>query len=346
MSISWWKWLSALTVLITLIVGLKAPLSPGIPAVNPDKLDNGATSVTITGYNTHFKETSSSLQVWLKNGDAIFCPYEMAVVDENTMRASFSITEVIDGAFFDLYVNNDVDGTLFLPMAFLQSGMEVGLNPDKTEDCRKEITVTEAATYDFPNQPILNETIRNILVHVPSWFAMIFVMFLSLIYSIRFLNSSKMKFDAGAETAAHVGLLFAFIGLATGSIWARFTWGAWWVSDPRLNGAALGVLVYLAYFVLKSSINDKEKSARLGAVYNIFAFTMMILFVMVLPRMTESLHPGVGGNPAFSQYDIDDNLRLVFYPAVIGWIGMAVWIFDVRYRMTKLRYRELLGNEE
>jgi len=97
---------------------------------------------------------------------------------------------------------------------------------------------------------------------------------------------------------------------------------------------------------LKSSINDKEKSARLGAVYNIFAFTMMILFVMVLPRMTDSLHPGVGGNPAFSQYDLDDNLRLVFYPAVFGWIGMAVWIFDVRYRIMKLRYRELLGNEE
>ncbi|HKK38630.1 MAG TPA: cytochrome c biogenesis protein [Cryomorphaceae bacterium] len=346
MSIAWWKWLSALTVLITLIVGLKAPLSPGIPAVSPDKLDYGATSVTITGYNTHFEEASSSLQVWVKNGEAVFCPYEMAIVDENTMRASFSITEVIDGAFFDLYVNNDIDGTLFLPRAFLQSGMEVGLNPDKTEDCRKEITVTEAAAYDFPNQPILNETIRNLLVHVPSWFAMIFVMLLSLIYSIRFLNSSNMNFDVRAETAAHVGLLFAFIGLATGSIWARFTWGAWWVSDPRLNGAALGVLVYLAYFVLKSSINDKEKSARLGAVYNIFAFTMMILFVMVLPRMTDSLHPGVGGNPAFSQYDLDDNLRLVFYPAVFGWIGMAVWIFDVRYRIMKLRYRELLGNEE
>jgi heme exporter protein C len=346
MSIAWWKWLSALTVLITLIVGLKAPLSPGIPAVSPDKLDYGATGVTITGYNTHFKEAEGSLQVWLKNGEAIFCPYEMAIVDENTMRASFSVTEVIDGAFFDLYVNNDVDGTLYLPQALLQSGMEVDLNPDVKEDCRKEISVTETDAYNFPNQPILNETIRNILIHVPSWFAMIFVMLLSLIFSIRFLNSSQMEFDTRAETAAHVGLLFAFIGLATGSIWARFTWGAWWVSDPRLNGAALGVLVYLAYFVLKSSVNDKEKSARLGAVYNIFAFTMMILFVMVLPRMTDSLHPGVGGNPAFSQYDLDDNLRLVFYPAVIGWIGIALWIFDVRYRMMRLRMKELLGNDE
>jgi heme exporter protein C len=345
MSISWWKWVSALTVLITLIVGLKAPLAPGIAAVSPDKLDYGATSISVTGYNTHFEKGRESLQIWLKNGEAIFCPYEVAIVDDNKMRASFSVTEVIDDAFFDLYINTDLDGTLVLPQAFLQSGMEVGLNPDRTDSCLEEVAVSENTSYNFPNQAILNETIRNILVHVPSWFAMIFVMLLSLIYSIRYLNSSNLNFDLKAETAAHVGLLFAFIGLGTGSIWARFTWGAWWVSDPRLNGAALGVLVYLAYFVLKSSINDKEKSARLAAVYNIFAFVMMILFIIVLPRMTDSLHPGVGGNPAFSQYDLDDNLRMVFYPAVLGWIGMAVWIFQLRFRLTRLQLKKILPND-
>jgi len=123
MSISWWKWVSALTVLITLIVGLKAPLAPGIAAVSPDKLDYGATSISVTGYNTHFQEGKESLQIWLKNGEAVFCPYEVAIVDDNNMRASFSITEVIDDAFFDLYINTDIDGTLVLPQAFLQSGL-------------------------------------------------------------------------------------------------------------------------------------------------------------------------------------------------------------------------------
>jgi len=345
MSIAWWKWLSALIVLLTLIVGFKTPLAPGIPHVSPDILTYGANSVTVTGYNTHFKSAETSLQIWLENGDAVFCPYEVAVVDENTMRASFSVTEEVENAFFDLYVNNDEDGTLFLPDALLQNGIEVGLNPDKTENCLNELSVIESSGYDFPNQPILNETIRNLLLHVPSWFAMIFVMLISLVFSIQYLNSSDPISDIKAESAAHVGLLFAFIGLATGSVWARFTWGAWWVSDPRLNGAALGVLVYLAYFVLKSSVTDREKGARLGAVYNIFAFTMMILFVLVLPRMTESLHPGVGGNPAFSQYDLDDNLRLVFYPAVLGWIGMSVWIYHVRYRAKRLMYRQIMNND-
>jgi heme exporter protein C len=117
------------------------------------------------------------------------------------------------------------------------------------------------------------------------------------------------------------------------------------VNDPRLNGAAIAVLIYLAYFVLKSSVNDEAKAARLGAVYNIFAFVMMLVFVMVLPRMTDSLHPGVGGNPAFSQYDLDDNMRLVFYPAVLGWIGVSFWIYQIRERMTRLSLKKLAVND-
>lgn len=344
-SIAWWKWLSALLILITLIVGLITPLAPGVPRVSPENINHGVTSVTVTGYNTHFAEAEASLQVWITNGASVFCPYELTVVSDDQLRATFSVAQPVGNAFFDLYVNNDLDGTMRLPHALLQNGLEVVEDPPVKENCVDPIAVHDAAMYNFPNQPILNETIRNILFHVPSWFAMLFVMSLSLVFSVMHLNSGKMKFDLMAADAAHVGLLFSFVGLATGSVWARFTWGAWWVSDPRLNGAALGVLVYLAYFVLKSSISDEEKAARLGAVYNIFAFAMMILFVMVLPRMTASLHPGVGGNPAFSQYDLDDNLRLVFYPAVIGWIGLAVWIYQVKNRIHRLKYRQIMRDE-
>lgn len=344
MSKYWWKILSALLVLATLIFGLRAPLAPGVPKVSPDKINNGVTSVTITGYNTHFTKDKTEVKVWLTNGEATFCPYELAVVDDTHLRATFSITEKIAESFFDLYVNTPSDGTMYLPSAFLQSKLEVTTRPDVTENCAINLAA-DPGSFDYPNQPILNETIRNIFYHVPSWFAMLFVMGISLVFSIMNLGSGKTRYDIAAESAAHVGLLFAFIGLATGSIWARFTWGAWWVSDPRLNGAAVAVLIYLAYFILKSSVNDKEKAARLGAVYNIFAFMMMIVFVMVLPRMTDSLHPGVGGNPAFNQYDLDDNMRMIFYPAVIGWIGMAVWIFQIKYRTGKLKFKQLMHEE-
>jgi heme exporter protein C len=63
---------------------------------------------------------------------------------------------------------------------------------------------------------------------------------------------------------------------------------------------------------------------------------MMIVFIMVLPRMTDSLHPGNGGNPGFSTYDLDNKMRLVFYPAVLGWILFSAWILNIRVRIKKL----------
>ncbi|MEZ4722348.1 MAG: ABC transporter permease, partial [Flavobacteriales bacterium] len=95
-------------------------------------------------------------------------------------------------------------------------------------------------------------------------------------------------------------------------------------------------LAYLAYVVLRNSITDEIMRAKVSAVYNIFAFVMMVIFVFILPRMTDSLHPGNGGNPAFSGYDLDSTMRMVFYPATIGWILLGLWISEVRYRMEVL----------
>jgi hypothetical protein len=247
----WWKILSAILVILAVVVGLKTPLSPGIPSTSPDRLNNGVTSVEIKGYNTHFTESEESLSIWVENGSSRYCPYEVSVISDTEIRATFSITGQVQEAFFDLYVANSIDGTLFLPSAFLQNDLEVVSEPGNVESC--EINPQEGiAAFNFPNQPILNETIRNLLYHVPSWFAMIFIMLISLIRSIQYLNSGNMARDIGASSAAEVGLVFAFIGLATGSIWARFTWGAWWVNEPRRNGAAIAVVIYLAYFALKS----------------------------------------------------------------------------------------------
>jgi heme exporter protein C len=171
-----------------------------------------------------------------------------------------------------------------------------------------------------PTLAILNETIRNLYYHVTSWFAMITMFIMAFAYSIGYLNTQKEKYDTLAKIFVQVGMVFGIIGLVTGMLWARFTWGSFWVSDPKLNGAAIALLAYLAYAVLRNSFQDQLQRAKVSAVYNIFAFVMMILFVFILPRMTDSLHPGNGGNPAFSGYDLDSTMRMVFYPAVIGWI--------------------------
>ena len=194
----------------------------------------------------------------------------------------------------------------------------------------------------FPNLPILNESIRNLLFHVPMWFAMVFLLLLSFIYSISYLVKPDRMKDNYAVGFAQVGVLFGALGIFTGMVWAKSTWGAFWTNDPKLNGAAIGMLIYFAYLILRSSVEDEMKRGKLAASYNIFAFIMYIAFIFVIPRLTDSLHPGNGGNPAFSSYDLDNTLRMFFYPSTLGWIALSMWISSIwiRYNSLTQEYEE------
>jgi heme exporter protein C len=201
-------------------------------------------------------------------------------------------------------------------------------------------TLTWGLLNPVPRLDILNETIRNVYYHVPIWFAMLFMMAVSLWYSLRALQNNKPEYDTKAYNAATVGFFFSLPGLFTGCVWAKYTWGTWWTfQDPKLNGVAISMLIYLAYFILRFSVDDELKRARISAVYNIFAFVMMNVFIMVLPRLTDSLHPGNGGNPAFGKYDLDDNMRTVFYPGVIGWILFSCWLLEIRNRTSAIQQK-------
>ena len=191
----------------------------------------------------------------------------------------------------------------------------------------------------IPNLPILENSIRNLFFHVPMWFTMIALLLFSFIKSIQTLNnknSVNLTFDAEAAIFANTAMLFGIAGLLTGMVWAKNTWGAYWTPDPKLNAAAVAMLLYAAYFVLRSSIVDEEKRSRISAVFNIFCFPIFVVLVFILPRLTDSLHPGNGGNPGFNSYDLDSRLRMVFYPAVLGWIFIGFWIADIGKRMKKL----------
>lgn len=184
-----------------------------------------------------------------------------------------------------------------------------------------------------PRQPILNETIRNLYFHVTMWFAMIVMLLVSMVFAIRYLRSDSLADDGKSVAFAKSGILFGILGCLTGSLWANFTWGEPWPNDPKLNSAAVGMLIYFAYLLLRSSLEDEQRRARISAVYNIFAFAVFLPLIFVLPRLTDSLHPGNGGNPGFSSYDLDSNMRMVFYPAVVGWSLLATWITTIHYRL-------------
>ncbi len=189
---------------------------------------------------------------------------------------------------------------------------------------------------DVPRQPILNETIRNVYFHVPMWFGMMALMISSLTYSIKYLRQGQTQDDVYAVEFANVAIVFGVLGFITGSLWGNYTWGDPLPKDPKIIAVEVGLLIYSAYFVLRGSFEDEQKKARLSAVYNIFAFASFMPLVWILPRLTDSLHPGNGGNPAFGKYDMDSNMRMVFYPAILAWILVGVWIASLRIRIKLL----------
>ena len=200
-------------------------------------------------------------------------------------------------------------------------------------------TLVGGFLFEVPRLVILNESIRNLYFHVTMWFGMIILLTVSLAYSVRYLSTNNVKMDIRAIEFANAGILFGILGLLTGMLWAKYTWGEFWSGDPKQNSAAIAMLIYLAYLVLRNSLEDEQQRARISSVYNIFAFAAMIPLLFILPRLAESsLHPGNGGNPGFNYYDLDDKLRMVFYPAVIGWTLLGVWMASLRIRVRELSY--------
>ena len=197
-------------------------------------------------------------------------------------------------------------------------------------------TAAAGILLEVPRLPILNETIRVLYFHVPMWFTMIFLLLLSSFNAYKFISTKNIKYDLISYNYAHVGVYFGVLGIVTGMIWANYTWGTFWTNDPKLNGSAVGLLIYFGYFVLRNSIEDESKKAKVSSVYSVFAFSMLIPLIFILPRLTDSLHPGNGGNPGFNVYDLNSQLRLVFYPAVIGFICLGLWIANIKFKLLKL----------
>ena len=194
----------------------------------------------------------------------------------------------------------------------------------------------------IPQLNILEETARNLYFHVPMWFALMAATLVSAYHSLRYLQTGDPVRDIRAREAARLAIVFGVLGIVTGMVWARFTWyegtGKWWNFDPKQSMAAVLLLIYGAYFVLRDGIEVPEKRGRIAAVYNLFAFVTMPFLLYILPRQMASLHPGAEGNPAFSEITAPI-MRLVLYPAFIGFIGLFWVLYTQRVRLALLRRR-------
>ncbi len=327
----WWKFLGIGLLLIASIAALRVPLAPALVHVWPDRITPGPVELAITGYNTEFHEGTV---VRITNAGQHVCATSVVVKDATHLTAHVEVPAGMKANLTDVAVDDlEYKGALFTEA--LGSGIV-------SQECATGIDNRNSfppnARFTFPNRSILYESIRNLHFHVPMWFTMIVLMGISVFQSIKVLGSNSLDRDLAAEMAARMGLVFCVLGLITGALWARATWGAFWTNDVKLNGAAVTGLIYVAYLVLRGSVQDAHKRARLAAIYNIFAFVLLVLFLFVVPRLNaiDSLHPGNGGNSGFNDLDLDSRLRTIFYPAVLGWILLGCWMYDLRVRAARL----------
>ncbi|MBX9784714.1 MAG: cytochrome c biogenesis protein [Chitinophagaceae bacterium] len=214
-------------------------------------------------------------------------------------------------------------------------------------------TIAGGFLMNVPRRFILNESIRNLYFHVCMWLAMMILFGVSVAYSIKYLRTQQYKHDIYAAAFAGTGLFMGLLGYATGTIWANYTWVTdqgqslgTILKEPKLLGAGIAILIYCAYFVLRGSFTDIDKRARVTAVYNIFAFVMLFPSIWIIPRLVGSLHPGSpgndSGNPALNFNDLDSQMRIVFYPAIIGWTLLGVWITTLKIRIQFLKDKAML----
>ncbi len=339
-----WKWGAIVLLLYVFIAGWIVPLHPGIIQVNPGTASAGDTvTLEVKGYNTSFLRDTSQLSAWLRlSGDTVLKAGHIRVFDDRQLKARFYIPAAFpfrsEAYPLTLIVVNGADGASVLPNAIFASPA-VRHQPEEmslwTQHKLQGIQVKAGIQYPFRN--ILAETIRNTYFHVPMWFAMILLFGVSAFYSLHYYRKGDMDLDRKSVAFIKVGLIFGLLGLLTGMIWAKNTWNAYWSWDVKQNMSAIALLIYSALMVMRSSVEDDLQKARLTAGYNMFAFVLLIPLLFIIPRMTDSLHPGSGGNPAMGGEDLDHTMRLVFYPAVVGFILLGLWISQLVYRVDKLK---------
>jgi heme exporter protein C len=193
---------------------------------------------------------------------------------------------------------------------------------------------------EIPYLPKLKESIRNLFYNVPMWYVMLFSFLMSFIYAIIYLRKNEEKYDIMSQEFVNTGIWFGCFGMVTGMEWAYIQWGAPWSNDPKQVGAALTLLIYFAYSVLRNSVKEEDKRARLAAVYNIFSFALVIPLVYLVPAHFASLHPGSDNKPFEALKTQDHMLRYVSLPAMVGWILLGLWVFDIRYRTRKIQLKQ------
>ena len=155
-----------------------------------------------------------------------------------------------------------------------------------------------------PAGEVLGASFRIFYFHVPLAWVSYLAFFIVFVSSVSYLRTREQRWDVFASSSAEIGVIFCGLVLITGPIWAKSVWGVYWLWDPQLTCALILWLLYAAYLMVRSSVQEPERKARLAAVFGIVAFIGVPLSHFSV-RIWATLHPAVvrggqiGGYPVY-----------------------------------------------
>ena len=181
------------------------------------------------------------------------------------------------------------------------------------------ITISTALALLFFYAPLDAEQgfIQKIFyVHVPLAIVSLCGFVLGGVFAIGHLRTGARVWDLRSYCAIHMSLIFAVAGLITGSIWAKASWGHWWVwQEPTLVSYLIVILLFATYQPMRFSIEDPERQSRYASVFAVVAAAFVPLNFIAVRLSVAFVHPRVltlgGGN-------LPGSMRFTFLVSLLG----------------------------
>lgn len=195
---------------------------------------------------------------------------------------------------------------------------------------------------------------RIFYFHMPAFFGAFVAFGATVVGGAMFLWKRDTKWDTLAVAGVEVGLAMSAINLITGSIWARPIWNTWWTWDPRLTSAAIMVLTYSAYLMLRAGIENPDLKRRFMSVYGILAFSTVLLTLLIIRFRDDTIHPViVGASPQNAQgtFEGTTGVAIALVPSLLLWLTLLpitlMWFrirLENRLEAINKRKLEVLSN--
>ncbi|MBT3187866.1 MAG: cytochrome c biogenesis protein CcsA [Anaerolineae bacterium] len=192
-----------------------------------------------------------------------------------------------------------------------------------------------------PTEKVMGAVQRVFYFHVATAWVGLLGFVAAGVSGVIYLRTQNLKWDLVEQAAVEISLVFFFITIVLGSIWARPIWNTWWTWDPRLTSASIVELIYLAYLMLRQGIEDPDRRARFGAVYTLVgAISVPITFLSI--RMFRTIHPVVIGNKSAAAeggFSMSSDMKIAFFFALFAFTIIFIDLFWNRIRLGQLQQK-------